>query len=43
LNGVNPKAYLKHMLTTLPSAEAKDRDALLPWNFQPQPEPAVAI
>ena len=40
-NGVNPTAYLKHVLTALPSARAKDLDALLPWNFQPQPEPEI--
>jgi transposase len=43
LNGVNPSVYLKHVLTTLPSAKTKDLDALLPWNFQPQPEPEVVI
>ena len=43
LNGVNPNAYLKHVLTALPSARAKDLDALLPWNFQSQPEPEVLI
>ena len=43
LNGVNPNAYLRHVLTTLPSAKAKDLDALLPWNFQPQPEPEFSI
>lgn len=43
LNGVNPSAYLTHVLTALPSAKATDLDALLPWNFQPQPEPEVVI
>jgi hypothetical protein len=43
LNGVNPSAYLKHVLTMLPSAKAKDLDALLPWNFQHQPAPEVVI
>ena len=43
LNGVNPNDYLTHVLTALPSAKAKDLDALLPWNFQPQPEPEVVI
>jgi transposase len=43
LNGVNPNAYLKHVLTALPSARAKHLDALLPWNCQPQPEPEVLI
>jgi hypothetical protein len=43
LNGVNPNAYLNHVLTELPSAKAKDLDALLPWNFRPQPEPEVVI
>jgi len=42
-NGVNPNAYLKHLLTEFPSANAKDLDVLLPWNFQPQPEPEVVI
>jgi transposase len=35
LNGVNPNAYLRHVLTELPSAKAKNLDALLPWNFRP--------
>ena len=43
LNGINPSAYLTHVLTALPSTKAKDLDALLPWNFQPQPEPEVVI
>ena len=43
LNGVNPTAYLRHVLTVLPSATAKDLDALLPWNFQPQPEPELTF
>ena len=43
LNGVNPSAYLRQVLTALPSAKAKDLDALLPWNFQPQPEPELGI
>lgn len=43
LNGINPTAYLTHVLTVLPSAKAKDLDALLPWNFQPQPEPELTI
>lgn len=43
LNGVNPYDYLTHVLTTLPSAKAKDLDALLPWNFHPQTESEFAI
>ena len=43
LNGINPSAYLTHVLSALPSAKAKDLDALLPWNFQPQPEPELVI
>jgi transposase len=43
LNGVNPNDYLTRVLTVLPSAKAKDLDALLPWNFHQQPEPEVAI
>lgn len=43
LNGVNPHAYLTHVLTKLPSAKAKDLDALLPWNYRPQPEPDLVI
>jgi hypothetical protein len=43
LNGVNPHAYLTHVLTMLPTAKAKDLDALLPWNYRPQPEPEVVI
>jgi transposase len=43
LNGVNPHAYLTHVLTMLPTAKAKDLDALLPWDYRPQPEPEVVI
>jgi transposase len=43
LNGVNPNAYLKHVLTVLPAARARDLDALLPWNFKPQTEIDVLI
>lgn len=43
LNNLNPYEYLKHILTALPSAKAKDLDALLPWNFHPQPQPEVVI
>ncbi len=43
LNRVNPHAYLTHVLTKLPTAKAKDLDALLPWNYRPQPEPEVVI
>jgi hypothetical protein len=42
-NGVNPSAYLRHVLTELPSATAADLDALLPWNFQPLPEAEATI
>jgi transposase len=43
LNGVNPQAYLTHVLTQLPSAKAKDLDALLPWNYRPQPLPDIIL
>lgn len=43
LNDINPQDYLTHILTALPSARAKDLDALLPWNFHPQPQPEVVI
>jgi len=43
LNGVNPSAYLQHVLTALPSATSSDLDALLPWNFQPLPEPEPTV
>jgi len=43
LNGINPSAYLTHVLTALPSAKAKDLDALLPWNFKPPTVPEVVI
>ena len=40
LNDVNPHAYLVDVLTQLPTAKAKDLDALLPWNFRPKITPA---
>ena len=43
LNGINPHAYLTHVLTKLPTAKSKDLDALLPWNYRPQPDPEVVI
>jgi hypothetical protein len=43
LNGVNPNAYLEAVLTALPSARAKDLDALLPWNFKSQTATPVVI
>ena len=43
LNGVNPNAYLTHVLTALPSAKARDLDALLPWNYRPQPTPDIIL
>lgn len=33
LNGVEPYAYLVDILTRLPTAKARDLDALLPWNY----------
>lgn len=33
LNGINPNAYLLHILTKLPTAKRDDLDALMPWNF----------
>jgi transposase len=43
LNGIDPHAYLTHVLTKLPTAKAKDLDALLPWNYRPQPTPAIIV
>lgn len=40
LNGVQPYAYLRDILERLPTARARDLDALLPWNWQPLPRPA---
>ena len=34
-NGVEPFAYLKDILTRLPTHKDKDIDALLPQNFVP--------
>ena len=42
-NSVNPNAYLTHVLTELPSARAKDLDALLPWNFKSPSVPELVI
>jgi transposase len=33
INGIDPMAYLKHVLTVLPSAKQVDLDGLMPWNF----------
>ena len=43
LNGVDPHAYLTHVLTKLPMAKAKDLNALLPWNYRPQPPPNIVL
>lgn len=43
LNGIDPHAYLVDVLTRLPSAKARDLDALLPWNYRPQQAPDVAL
>lgn len=43
LNDVDPHAYLAHVLERLPSAKAADLDALLPWNFTPQPQTDAVI
>jgi transposase len=40
LNDIDPHAYLVDVLTKLPTAKAKDLDALLPWNFRTQTTPA---
>jgi transposase len=37
LNGVDPYAYLKEVLTRLPTLKAKDLDDLLPWRWRPRP------
>jgi transposase len=41
LNGVDPYAYLVHLLTRLPTAKAKDLDALMPWNFRSEASAGV--
>jgi len=43
LCGVNPHDYLTHVLTALPSARARDLDALLPWNCPRQSPPDIII
>ncbi|MCC7485071.1 MAG: IS66 family transposase [Burkholderiales bacterium] len=43
LNGVNPRDYLTHVLTELPSARARDLDALLPRNYPRQSPPDIII
>jgi transposase len=43
LNGVDPHAYLAHVLERLPSAKAVDLDSLLPWNYTPQSQTDVLI
>ncbi|ACB69019.1 transposase IS66 family (plasmid) [Burkholderia ambifaria MC40-6] len=35
LNGLDPLAYLKDVLTRLPTHKASDIDALLPHHWQP--------
>lgn len=37
LNGVDPYAYLKDVLTRLPTQKARDLDDLLPWRWRPGP------
>jgi transposase len=39
LNGVEPYAYLKDVLTRLPTLPYRQLDDLLPWCWQPQPPP----
>lgn len=34
--GINPEAYLKDVLTRLPTTKQKDIDELLPHHWQPQ-------
>jgi transposase len=43
LNGVDPHAYLTHIFERLPSAKLADLDALLPWNFAPQPPADIVV
>jgi transposase len=43
LNGVDPHAYLVNLLTKLPTAKAQDLDALMPWNYHPQPTPGIIV
>ena len=35
MNSLNPFAYLRDVLERLPTARARDLDALLPWNWKP--------
>lgn len=37
LNGVDPYAYLKDVLTRLPTLPIRDLDELLPWRWRPGP------
>jgi len=37
LNGVDPYAYLKEVLTRLPTLPVRDLDELLPWRWRPGP------
>ena len=37
LNGVDPYAYLKDVLTRLPTQKVRDLDELLPWRWRPGP------
>ena len=41
LNGVDPHAYMVDVLTKLPTAKARDLDALLPWNYRTPPQSDV--
>ena len=37
LNDVEPYAYLKDVLTRLPTLPARDLDELMPWRWRPRP------
>jgi transposase len=37
LSGIDPYAYLKDVLTRLPTLPARDLDELLPWRWRPEP------
>ena len=43
LNGVDPHAYIVDVLTKLPTAKARDLDALLPWNYRTQPQSDAVV